>query len=231
MKSKFKERIEGEISATNFFDELPGEICGYNLKKILAEDDDKFFYFSYENEKIHRSFTAYFHEETSEYKVRVRIGLTEFCLTKFFTNKFENFIEILKNEMQTAIEKLSAPLDTNADLLIADKKFSAWEYPKTLPKNIEGFELFITPENPVKITNGSYIILNYSNFEINSDLTIFYNVYTENFSGESKINLVPNVSYLFDSENLKDLESKLKNNLAAELRNLKFQLTVDLADS
>jgi hypothetical protein len=123
--------------------------------------------------------------------------------------------------MQTAIENLSAPVDTNADLLIAEQKFDVWEYPKTLPKNIEGFELFITPEKPVKITNGSYIILNYSNFEINGDLTIYYNVYTENFSGESKINLVPNVSYLFDADNLKDLESKLQKNLSAELINIK----------
>ena len=221
MKQKFKERIDAELSATKFFDTLPAEICGYNLKKIFNEDGDKFFYFSYENEKLHRSLTAYFHEETSEYKVRVKIGLTEFCLTKFFTSKFENFTEILNAELKAALENLSAPVDTKADLLIADKNFAAWQYPKTLPENLEGFELFITPENPVKITNGSYIILNYSNFAALSDLTIFYNVYTDNFSGETKINLVPNVSYLFDSDNLKNLEANLQKNLSAELHNIK----------
>ena len=221
MKQKFKERIDAELAATNFFDTLPAEICGYNLKKIFNEDGDKFFYFSYENEKLHRSLTAYFHEETSEYKVRVKIGLTEFCLTKFFTSKFENFTEILNAELKAALENLSAPVDTKADLLIADKNFAAWQYPKTLPENLEGFELFITPENPVKITNGSYIILNYSNFAALSDLTIFYNVYTDNFSGETKINLVPNVSYLFDSDNLKNLEANLQKNLSAELHNIK----------
>ena len=221
MKQKFKERIDAELAATNFFDTLPAEIGGYNLKKIFNEDGDKFFYFSYENEKLHRSLTAYFHEETSEYKVRVKIGLTEFCLTKFFTSKFENFTEILNAELKAALENLSAPVDTKADLLIADKNFAAWQYPKTLPENLEGFELFITPENPVKITNGSYIILNYSNFAALSDLTIFYNVYTDNFSGETKINLVPNVSYLFDSDNLKNLEANLQKNLSAELHNIK----------
>ena len=221
MKQKFKERIDAELAATKFFDTLPAEICGYNLKKIFNEDGDKFFYFSYENEKLHRSLTAYFHEETSEYKVRVKIGLTEFCLTKFFTSKFENFTEILNAELKAALENLSAPVDTKADLLIADKNFAAWQYPKTLPENLEGFELFITPENPVKITNGSYIILNYSNFAALSDLTIFYNVYTDNFSGETKINLVPNVSYLFDSDNLKNLEANLQKNLSAELHNIK----------
>ena len=220
MKTDTKNKITAEIETTNFFDELPAEICGYNLKKIFNDNEDKFFYFSYENETLHRTFTAYFHEETKEYKVRVKIGLTEFCLTKFFTNKFENFLEILKSDMKTAIENLSAPVDTNADLLIADKNFAAWNYPKNLPKNLEGFELFITPEKPVKITNGSYIILNYSNFETDCDLTIYYNVYTDNFSGESKINLVPNVSYLFDADNLKDLETTLQKNLSSELHNL-----------
>ena len=221
MKPNFKERIDAELSATKFFDTLESEICGYNLKKIFAEDGDKFFYFSYENKKKHRTLTAYFHEETQEYKVRVNIGLTEFCLTKFFAGTLESFAEILNSEIESALEKLSAPVDTEKDFLIADKNFAAWEYPKTLPKNLEGFELFIKPENPAKISNGSYIILNYSNFETFCDFTIFYNVYTENFCGESKINLLPNVSYNFDADNLKDLELTLKKNLAAELSNIK----------
>lgn len=221
MKVDTKNKILAEIETTNFFENLREEICGYKLKKIFAEDDDKFFYFSYNDEKKHRAFATYFHEETAEYKVRVKIGLIEFCLTKFFTNKLETFAEILNAEMQTEIEKLSAPVNTKTDLLIADQNFSEWNYAETLPENLEGFELFITPKKPAKITNGSYIILNYSNFETSCDLTIYYNIYTGTFSGESKINLVPNVSYLFDAENLKDLEIKLKKNLASELCNIK----------
>ena len=221
MKVENKNKITAEIEATDFFDTLPAEIGGYTLKKIFTDDGDKFLYFSYENEKNHRSLTAYFHEETEEYKVRVKIGLIEFCLTKFFCNKFETFTEILNSEMKTAIENLSACADTKKDLLIANLNLSNWNYAKTLPQTIEGFELFIKPENPVKITNGSYIILNYSNFETLSDLTIYYNVYTENFSGEYKLNLVPNVSYLFDANNLKELETKLKQSLIAEIANIK----------
>ncbi len=221
LKVDNKNKILAEIETTDFFDKLPEEICGYKLKKIFADDGDKFFYFSYDNAENHRSFAAYFHEETAEYKVRVKIGLTEFCLTKFFTNKLETFEKILNAEMKATIENLSAPIDTKTDLLISDKNFDSWDYPKTLPKNLEGFELFIKPDNPAKITNGSYIILNYSNFENFCDFTIFYNIYSESFSGESKINLVPNVSYLFDATSLKDLEKNLKKNLEAELLNIK----------
>lgn len=221
MKIETKNKIVAEYESSYFFKNLREEIANCKLKKIFAEDGDKFLYFSYADEKKHRTLTAYFHEETQEYKVRVNIGLTEFCLTKFFANKLESFAAIFDAEIELTLENLSAPVDTEKDFLIADKNFAAWEYPKTLPKNLEGFELFITPDKPVKISNGSYIILNYSNFESFCDFTIFYNVYTENFCGESKINFVPNVSYLFDADNLKDLELTLKKNLAAELSNIK----------
>ena len=217
MKVDTKNKILAELETAKPFENLREEIAGYKLKKIFADDGDKFFYFSYDNEENHRAFAAYFHEETQEYKVRVKIGLTEFCLTKFFSNKLETFTKILNAEIESALENLSAPVDTKADLLIADQNFDAWNYPKTLQKNISGFELFITPDKPAKITNGSYIILNYSNFETSCDFTIFYNVYSGNFSGETRINLVPNVSYLFDAVTLKDLEIKLEKNLAPEL--------------
>lgn len=34
-----------------------------------------------------------------------------------------------------------------------------WEYIDNLPKEIDGFKLFINPKEPVKIINGSYIII------------------------------------------------------------------------
>ncbi len=220
MKPEIKDRIAAEAAASDFFDKLPAEIHGFVLKKIFADNLDKFNYFSYE--KNHRSATAYFHEETAEYKVRVAIGLSEFCLTKFFTSSFDKFTENLAAEFSSAIENLEAPVE---DLLIADENFSNWNYAQNLPKNIAGFELFIAPAQPARFTNGSYIILNYSDFAAASDFSIFYNAYTENFTGELKIQLVPQVSYLFDADNLKDLECALEENLAAELHRIRKIIT------
>lgn len=209
-----------EEQAKEIFEKLPSEICGFELEKIFAEDDDKFIYFSFDNKKIHRAATAYFHEETSEFKVRVKIGLTEFCLTEFFTEDFKRFGEMIFSDLETAIKNLSAEKDFNP--LIQEKKFADWEYGKNLPENLEGFELFITPKNPVPFTNGSHILINYSNFETLSDLTIYYNLYGDNFSGEAKIKNVPHVVYSFDSANLKELETKLAENLVAELHAIKL---------
>ena len=99
--------------ATEVFESLPSEISGFSLKKIFAEDEDKFFYFSFENKKIHRAVTAYFHEETAEFKVRVKIGLTEFCLTEFFTEDFDDFSEKIFSNLEPVIKNLSAENDLN----------------------------------------------------------------------------------------------------------------------
>ena len=208
-----------EEQARKFFDKLPSEICDFSLEKNFAEEEDKFIYFTFEDKKIHRAVTAYFHEETSEFKVRVKIGLTEFCLTEFFTEDFDHFGEMIFSNLEATITNLTVEKDFNP--IVQEKNFDAWEYGKNLPENLEGFKLFISPKNPVQFTNGSHIIINYADFEISSDLVIYYNVYADNFSGETRIKSVPHVIYSFDSENLQELETKLEKNLAIELRNIK----------
>lgn len=220
MKDELKNKIVAEAEVANFFDELPAEIFGFTLKKVFSDDGDKFIYFTYENFRTHRGLTAYFHEETEEYKVRVKIGLNELCLTKFFTENLNQFGEMISSELETTLKSFSEnPNEKNP--LIKEKNFPAWQYGKNLPKNIVGFELFITPENPVELTNGDYIIINYSNFSAQNDFNLTYNIYSENFSAELKINLVSQVSYLFDAENLSELEKKLEQNLVAELNRMK----------
>lgn len=204
-----------EDKARKIFETLPDEIDGFTLEKIFAETEDKFFYFTFDNKKIHRSVTAYFHEETFEFKLRAKIGLNEFCLTEFFTSDFEIFAKKINADISSVIKKLSDSKDTNP--LVKKQNLSAWKYGQNLPKNLEGFELFISPENPVAFTNGSHIIINYSDFENHSDLTIYYNIYANNFSAESRKKDVSNVVYSLDSENLQELESNLEKNLAAEL--------------
>lgn len=216
MKNKDAALIE---QAKEIFAKLPSEICGFELKNIFAEDDDKFIYFAFENEKIHRAVIAYYQEDTKEFKVRTRIGLTEFCLTEFFTDDFDHFGELIFSELENVIKNLSAEQDLNP--LVEAKKFADWEYGKNLPQNLEGFELFISPKNPVPFTNGSHILINYSDFAEKSDLVIYYNVYADNFTGEARIKSVPHVIYSLDSENLQELETKLAENLSAELAAIK----------
>ena len=221
MKEETKNKIAAEAEEFNFGEKFPAEIEGFKLKKIFDDENDKFNYFSYENAEKHCGLTAYYHEETFEYKVRIKIGLTEFCLTDFFTDKFSDFDKKIYCGLESVIKNLSDFHNKEVGSLVREKKIIEWKYGADLPRNLEGFELFISPAAPVEFTNGSYIIINYCDFEINSDFIIYYNIYNDEFTGESRINGVPNVSYDFDSQELVELENKLKEKLSDELKKIR----------
>ena len=212
-----KNKIAAQATEIHFAEDLPAEIDGFTLEKIFAPDEDKFIFFTYADEKIHCALTTYFHEETREFKVRQKIGLTEFCLTNFFTEDFKTFKALLDAQLDGVIKNLRGWRNKKLNSFLREKKIDTWAYGKNLPATLEGFELFIKPAAPVEVTNGSFIIINYVDFAINSDFVLYYNIYSDEFSGETRLDGAPHISYAFDAKTLKDLETKLKENLAAEL--------------
>lgn len=216
MKDETKNKI-----ATMTFEDLPADIDGFTLKQIYAVVEDKFIFFSYVNDAIHCALMTYFHEETKEFKVLQKIGLTEFCLTDFFTEDFAHFKELINAEFDGVIKNLRGVRNKTPNSFLREKKIDTWKFGNELPATLEGFELFIKPAAPVEVTNGSFIIINYADFKINSDFVLYYNVYTDEFSGERRINGAPNITYAFDAKTLDELETKLKNNLVNELQTIR----------
>ena len=221
MKDETKNKIAAQVAEIHFGENLPAELENFALKKIFAVDEDKFIFFSYINDEIHCALTSYFHEETMEFKVRQKIGLTEFCLTKFFTEDFLHFQQMIDAELDDVIKNLRDVKNKKPNQFLREKKIDVWKFGLELPATLEGFELFINPAAPVEVTNGSFIIINYADFKINSDFVIYYNVYTDEFSGERRINGAPQVIYTFDAKTLDELEDKLKKNLSAELQTIR----------
>ena len=213
------DKLTAQVAELHFAENLPDEIFGFAVKKIFAPDEDKFIFFTCTDEKNHCALTTYFHTETMEFKVRKRIGLTEFCLTKFFTQDFAQFKSLLDDELETALKNLHDVRQSKPNDFLREKNFDAWTY--ELPAVLEGFDLFIAPTAPVEVTNGSFIVINYADFEIGSDFVIYFNIYTDEFSGESRINGAPHVTYAFDAATLDELADKLEKNLTDELREIR----------
>ena len=138
-------------------------------------------------------------------------------MTNFFTEDFKTFQTLLDAQLADVLKNLRGLRSKEPNNFLREKKIDTWAFGKALPATLEGFELFISPAAPVEVTNGSFIVINYADFAANSDFVLYYNIYTDEFSGETRINGAPHISYAFDATTLKDLETKLKKNLDAEL--------------
>jgi len=102
---------------------------------------------------------------------------------------------------------------------VSEKKIDTWNF--ELPATLEGFELYISPAAPVEVTNGSFIVINYADFATGSDFILYYNIYGDIFSAESRIKGAAHISYAFESKTLEELDANLKENLADELREIR----------
>ena len=221
MKDETQNKIATQVAELHFAENLPAELEGFALKKIFAADGDKFIFFTYADDEIHCAVKAYFHEETAEFKISQRIGLTEFCLTKFFTEEFAHFQELIDAELADVLKNLRGLRNGKINRFLRELKLDDWAYAQSLPATLEGFELFISPAAPVKVTNGSFVVINYADFALKSDFVLYRNIYTDEFSGERRICGATHVTYAFDAKTREELETKLKENLIAELREIR----------
>ena len=212
-------KLTAQATELHFAENLPDEIDGFATKKIFATVDDKFIFFTCTDERIHCAATVYFHDETAEFKVSQRIGLTEFCLTNFFTEDFAAFQKLIDAELADVLKNLRYVRDKPINRFLREKNIDTWTF--DFPATLEGFELFISPDKPVEVTNGSFILVNYADFAAGSDFVLYYNIYGDVFSAESRIKGASHVSYAFETTELDDLTDKLRENLAAELREIR----------
>lgn len=212
-------KLTAQAAELHFAENLPDEIDGFATKKIFATVDDKFIFFTCTDERIHCAATVYFHDETAEFKLSQRIGLTEFCLTNFFTDDFAAFQKLIDAELADVLKNLRDVRDKPINRFLREKNIDTWTF--DFPATLEGFELFVSPDKPVEVTNGSFILVNYADFAAGSDFVLYYNIYGDVFSAESRIKGASHVSYAFEATELDDLTDKLRENLAAELREIR----------
>ncbi len=187
----------------------------------MCEDGDKFYIYSYENTATHRSIKVYYHEETKEYKLLVVIGLTEFCAIEYISESLAQLEKILKKKFDILMSDLSSFHPEHINSIIIDKHIMEWNYIPKLPKQLEGFDLFISPAQPVKVINGSYVVIDYCDFEIESNFIIYYNMFRDEFFGEARIRRIPEVTYAYDSSELDQLTAKIEEKLKNTLKDIR----------
>ena len=221
MKEEQIKKVEEDVRTWTYLEKLPALFEGFSYRKDMTIEEDIYQLFSYENPEEHCIATAYYHEETKEYKVSVQIGLTKFCCIEFIASNISAFEKHLDEHLKKLLVELITFEPTAVSSIVRKKNIMTWEYGKTLPVSLEGFERFIGPEKPLKITNGSYIILDYSDFSIESNFAIYYNIFRDEFFGEGRIRGIPEINYLFDSTDLSELATKLEHHLVPRLQDVR----------
>lgn len=224
MKAATKEKVLAQIENWEYMKALPQEIHGFKFVLLMQEDGDKLDLYRYENRDTRRSITTYYHEETHEYKLRMRIGLTEFCVIEYIYADLNAFQRLLEERCDNLLADMETFNPKHITSIVHDKKIMQWNYAQLLPQTLEGFSLFIRPDKPVRVINGSYIVFDYSDFTNESNFIIYYNVFRDEFFGESRIFNIPEVSYDFDSHEVADLAGKLETKLVPHLQKLRERI-------
>lgn len=229
MKEETIERVRQELDGWEYLEKLPDSWHGFALRRIEEPRGDCYDIFTYESEALHKSATAYFHEETHEYKLRIKIGLIELCRIEFITADFVVFETLLKKQLEPLLAELETFDPASVSSIVRAKEILTWKAGRELPEALEGFSLFIHPAQPVKISNGSYIIIDYVDFALESSVTVYFNIYRDEFFSEARIWNIPDVNYDFDSSTLPELEEHLQTYLVPRLQEVRLRAEAEAA--
>jgi hypothetical protein len=218
------EKIIEQVSKWEFLRNLPAEIYGFTLINELMACGTQYRIFTYNNPNAHRSFTIMYDTATKDFLARTVVGLTEFCDISYITGDLTSLEKLLAERMENTLKCLAYFEPSSVCVRFREKKVLEWPYISKLPSRIQNFELFINPHEPVKVLNGSYAIIDYSDFSTESNLMINYNIFRDEFFCEIRLRRTPIMTADFDAKTLVELEARLESNLLRTIENLDNRL-------
>ena len=229
MKDEAIARAKETVADWEYMKNLPEKMRDFHLQRLLTQDEDIYNIYTYLNDSLHRSVTVYFHAETDEYKVRIQIGSFEFCLEECIASSLDDFESILRLRFDNILYNMINYDYSKIELMLKKTNLLEWDFASLLPNHIEEFELFIPPSQPLRITNGSYVIIDYECFALKSNFAVYYNIFRDVFFSDARIAGTPDINYEFDSQTLKELKEKLDNHLKNRLHTILENAKKELA--
>lgn len=212
--------IEESLKDWEFLKELPKEINGFQLQDGTGIKGQILNIASYVNEEMHCSLDLIYTGETFDYVVVKNIGLHTFRDERFFSRDQNRFAENVLKNLPSIIDTISRSANSKLGYESKVMGFDKWEYWKSLPKTIGEYELFINPEAPLKYINGSWIILDYTNFAKGNQIMFLYNSFRNELFAELKKGYMPYTTERFNATTLDQLGGLIENHLYKTLEEL-----------
>jgi hypothetical protein len=218
------EKIIEQIAAWQFLRQLPAEFAGFTLSSEPCLCGSQYSIFTYRKPEDHRSFAVVYDNATKDFLGRVIVGLNEYYDVGFIAGNLVDLERALERRMEWTLADLANPQQREYESIFRGKHILEWPHAALLPLEMEGFRLFIPPSEAVKTINGSYVVIDYSDFALASNLAIYYNIYRDEFFGEVRINYTPRMINLFDAKELDELAAKLEAGLRPALASLRREI-------
>lgn len=212
--------IKEMLGEWGFLSDLPKEINGFVLENRNKIDGQILQIVSYVSSRTKCSIDLIYTGETFDYVPVKNIGLHSFRDDRFFCRDKDKFADLMLKNLPKIIADIDRDSKHEFSYEAAAQNFEKWEYWRSLPKKIEGYELFITPENPVRYINGSILFLDYTDFDKGNQIYFLYNIFRDEIFAELKKEHIPCTTEVFDAKNLTELEAKLQTHLSEFIKNI-----------
>lgn len=224
MVNKEREKLEEAIKSWQFVQTLPREIHGFVLQDGGGYHGTVRPIFAYHQPAQHRRVTVVYDEATQDFAVRIAVGLTEYIDPDFIAPDLATLERLLSLRLADTLDGLAHFRQERLGSIFNAKKIVTWSFARQLPREYAGFSLFISPSAPVKVLNGSYIIIDYSDFAAASNFIVYYNILRDEFFGERRLRRKPELLSAFDARTLPELERCLREHLCPTLQELRRHL-------
>ena len=209
--------IEAELQEWEFLKQLPKELEGFTLREGTGIKGNILNIASYVDEANHACVDLIYTGETFDYVIVKNLGLHTFRDDRFFTRDKDKFAEVVLNKLSSLLQEMGKSKVKQMGYESEVMGFNEWEDWKTLPKQIGNFELYITPDNPLEYINGSWVILDYSDFVNGNQLMFLYNSFRNELFAEMKKGYLPLTTEEFNANSLDALSALIKEKLEKTL--------------
>lgn len=218
------DEMEQQTTEWPYLQELPAEWHGFSLVTDPMTCGTQERLFSYILPGKRRAFSVLYDAATKVYLAKTTVGLSEFCDPLYISAQRDNTEQALRDRMELLLAQLAGQAPGSFDAAFREKGILQWRLEEQLPAAIAGFERYISPAAAVRGINGSYIVLDYSDFDRNSNFILFYNVFRREFFAEFVIDQTPKVTTRYDCKTLEEAEQRLLDLLTSDLEQLRQQV-------
>lgn len=214
-------KIAAALQSCDFLRTLPATLHGFERQKCGEQGGAVVPIITYYHPGQHRRLTVLYNDATEDFAVRIAVGLTEYIDPDFIAPDLTTLEQMLHARLSDTLASLVHFQPQRLGSIFNAKQIITWPVSQQLPREYAGFTLIINPAAPVKVLNGSFIIIDYSDFAAASNFVVYYNILRDEFFAERRLVRRPELLTTFDAKTLPELAQRLQDNLAPTLENLR----------